>query len=349
MKLEIYFTKIPLLNPYYLAFQKVEFLDAVYCMVEKNGEQHWGETTPLPGYSWETVESIKRDLNEVLQNSRNESDLKQAIQTKKVSSPFAMSCINIALEKHKLQNDPKSVRVPLVGIISSSDEREIEQQLGEQLELGFSIIKVKAQGTLSKDVEKVEFIQRILPPCVKIRIDANQGFALDDAPHFLSILDPDKVELFEQPYSPENWKEMAELNASSSIPLMLDESIWTKEHIDRTVNEGCASLVKLKLQKHASIKETKELIAYARANGLGVVFGNGVQSELGCFDEALIADECNLTRPLELNGFLKHKPFDTGLIRFQDGFATTSIEKVFSKEDIEPYMLTQIETSLDNS
>jgi hypothetical protein len=57
--------------------------------------------------------------------------------------------------------------------------------------------------------------------------------------------------------------------------------------------------------KCGSISKTIEYAEFAQQKGLGVVLGNGVQTEIGCYLEALIQNKLNLKVAGEMNGFNK--------------------------------------------
>ena len=308
MKITLYRTSLPLAQPYHLSFGTVRNFDSIFCCAEKDGVAFWGEATALPGYSWETGDSIWQDINRWFRQAAGSRQTLHALMAANgVRSPFAATCVNSALEKTDHPWPGSSFSVPLSGILSSNDIPRLEQQLEQQINSGFRTLKVKVHGALQPNIDKLHFLQSALPQDCLLRLDANQGLDFDDACTLLSVLDPAKVELFEQPFVPEQWDKMTLLRQRSDIPLMLDESIWTRADIDRTLETGCANYVKLKLFKHQSIAETVALARYAIKHGLRVVFGNGVQSEPGCYDEAHIYDHLKLTTAAELNGCFKQQ------------------------------------------
>ena len=338
VELTIFKCQIPLTRPYHLAFTEIKHFDSFFCRLQKDNDEYWSETTALPGYSWETPESIWDNINSWI-GSETMQDLKWNLKHGAVRNPFAATCISTAIEKSNSALIPKAVKIPLVGIISSADNSEIEQQLSSQIDSGFTTIKVKVQGNLAVDLPKLEFIQSVLPAGINIRIDANQSYVLNDAIQLVSILNSDKVELFEQPFQPNQWDEMVELKKESPVPLMLDESIWTEEHILKTIELDCAEYVKLKLFKHGSVNETKRLINLSQNSDLKVVFGNGVQSNIGCYDEAILFSELNLSTVGELNGYLKQSAIVNNNLKFESGILSTVENPTYSESQIKEFTL----------
>jgi hypothetical protein len=64
---------------------------------------------------------------------------------------------------------------------------------------------------------------------------------------FRTSLPHEHIELFEQPFKEGNWEDMKRLAKISPIPLMLDESIYDMNDIEKVIQLECADYIKLKL------------------------------------------------------------------------------------------------------
>ena len=78
-----------------------------------------------------------------------------------------------------------------------------------------------------------------------------------------------------------------------------------------------------------------------------MVFGNGVQSILGCFDEIRLAQSCGVKTAGEFNGFLKHIPLQSEMISFNKGNAEVSGDFDFSDATIENYITGRVRKKLE--
>ncbi len=177
------------------------------------------------------------------------------------------------------------------------------------------MFKLKAGWPPETEEALVRAAAKELPPGGSLRLDANQAYGYEDALELCRRLeDLGEVALLEQPFKPEMWSECARLTSSTSFPIMLDESIWIKEEISRAVEVG-AKHVKLKLCKHPGLAATSAMVEEARRCGLGIVYGNGVQTALGNHLEARAHLRLGLSTATEANGFAKVKehPFPSGL------------------------------------
>jgi L-alanine-DL-glutamate epimerase-like enolase superfamily enzyme len=200
------------------------------------------------------------------------------------------------------------IRLPLIGVVQGDKIQDLITDAEELQKKGFGTLKFKVGFEVKEDLERVKAVQKALNREVRIRIDANQGYDYDQARRFLAELDPQGIELFEQPLAMDAWDEMSRLAEINTVPLMLDEAISSEKDLDRTIATGCAHAVKFKLMKCGSRAELTRLIHKALSAGLKVILGNGVALDIGCRHEALVLNETGLTRNAgEMNGFLKSK------------------------------------------
>jgi len=120
-----------------------------------------------------------------------------------------------------------------------------------KLKLGAESVKSPPQGeflrTRVSDVEQVRAVREAVGPAARIRVDANEAWDLETAKRTLAELEPYGIELAEQPVS--SLEEMAELAASTSIPLAADESVATLDEAERAVAMGACSYTGIKLSK----------------------------------------------------------------------------------------------------
>jgi L-alanine-DL-glutamate epimerase-like enolase superfamily enzyme len=163
---------------------------------------------------------------------------------------------------------------------------------------------------------------------VTIRVDANQGYTREDACAFAAGLDPENIELFEQPCAARDWDAACAVARVSTVPMMLDESIYGLDDIRRAAQLEAARFVKLKLMKLGGLERLAHALAVIRELGMVPVLGNGVAGEIGCWMEACVA-RSTIDNAGEMNGFLKPVApllrvplrFEGGAIRLEPGFA----------------------------
>lgn len=279
---------LPLKRPYVLSFVTLERFETVLLRLHLDTDVVLlGEVVPLPGYASETVEDVVKTVEAWLPKFSGQElgSLRQTVANQLALAPFASSLVLSAIDSQLLpsldQREFASLNVPLV-YPTASTKPELEQLVEQAIAAGYSTIKVKVGESLEHDLQALPRLKRAIAPNTRVRFDANQGYTVAEAHSFLSALDthlPDQTELVEQPLPPDAWNDMAQLCGNTAIPLMLDESIYTVEDVDRAAAVGCR-WVKLKLCKQGGAQEIVQQASYAKQLGLNVVIGNGVATDV---------------------------------------------------------------------
>ncbi len=233
---------------------------------------------------------------------------KAAINRRLSSAPFAATAMTTAIEmaqKHPALQIAAVAHIPLLAGINQTGKDGIAVEIEKGIEAGFSTFKIKIGFDVDSDLERVHFIQSCNAGRAGLRIDANQGYNRADACYFATRVNPDNIELLEQPCDADDWEALEAVASVSGVPLMLDESIYAEADIERAARIG-ASFVKLKLMKLVSLDRLEQGIAMIRDLGMQPVLGNGVASDVGCWMEACIASGL-IRNAGEMNGFLRQR------------------------------------------
>ena len=165
--------------------------------------------------------------------------------------------------------------VPCNATLVAGAPEEVAAQALRWAEGGFTTFKLKLgaesaksipQGGFSRtrDFEQVRAVREAVGPEVRIRIDANEAWDLETAKRTLAELESLGIELAEQPVA--GLGAMAELAASTSIPLAADESVATLEEAEQAAALGSCEFTGIKLSKvggpHAAFAIADVLPAY---------------------------------------------------------------------------------------
>ena len=137
-----------------------------------------------------------------------------------------------------------------------------------------------------------------------MRIDANRAYSREDAIEFAVGIDPEGVELFEQPCDADDWEANADVARQSRIPLMLDEPMCSLADIERAAELPGVEYCKVKLKRFGSLEGLQAGIDHIYKHGMTPVLGDGLGSEIHSWLEACVAAR-NITNAGEFNGFLK--------------------------------------------
>lgn len=299
--------RLPLTVPYRLAFGEQTHFDVLLVAARGDGGFGWGEATILPGYTDETMDQSWSLAKELTERCLTTGELTTACDALLRQAPFTATAFLTALDW--LDGHPilkRTGRFDLLGTVNGKADHcaELEQEIQNLLDRGYKTLKVKIGWEPDADLKQVDTIRRIVRGRAKLRIDGNQGYSCDQAIYFLRHLDPDDIELVEQPCAADDWESAKALVSVSKVPLMLDESIYSLDEIDRAADLKCADYIKLKLMKFGRLDTLDKGLRRIADRGMKAVLGNGVATDLGCWMELCVAIGMVSTAG-EMNGFLK--------------------------------------------
>jgi L-Ala-D/L-Glu epimerase len=175
----------------------------------------------------------------------------------------------------------------------------------------YAVLKVKVGGP--GDLDRLAAIREESP--APLRVDANEGWTLDQARELVPALVELGVELIEQPFPAgdlESFRALRELRPRP--PIVVDEGCHDLRDVAPVA--GYADGINVKLAKAGGVREAVRMIHAARALGLSVMIGCMVESQLAVAPAAHIA---SLADWVDLDGhlLLAEQPF-TGL-ELRDG------------------------------
>lgn len=302
--------RIPLKAPYRLSFRPVEHFDTIVVECESaDGRAGFGEATVLTGYTEETIEGAWRTACRICERIRNlDSQAAPAIlKTLIDKNPFTVTAFWTAiemLEGSAYLAPQREQEVRLLAGINSTGEEAVREEFERCYAQGYRTFKLKVGFDVEKDLAHVRSAQKISGGRAKLRVDANQGYSAAQGVAFVRGLDPADIELLEQPCAAGDWESHMEVARAAKVPVMLDESIYGLEEIERAAELQAARYIKLKLMKLGSLEALGQALERIRALGMQPVLGNGVACDLGCWMEACVAAR-HIDNAGEMNGFLR--------------------------------------------
>ncbi|HET7838983.1 MAG TPA: enolase C-terminal domain-like protein [Rectinemataceae bacterium] len=190
-------------------------------------------------------------------------------------------------------------RAPASSFTVAYDE-DAEAMARIAAESGFRRLKIKAG--IPGDVERIRLLRERLPEAI-IRVDANQGWSLEEAPARIAELEALGVELIEEPIRG-GPRELERLAAGTGVPILLDESARDLEQVRLYAKEApsVAGIV-IKTAKNGGPSASLELARAARDEGMEVMVSSMVETSLGLSSALPLAPLCrwcDLDAPLLL-------------------------------------------------
>jgi O-succinylbenzoate synthase len=284
---------VPLREPFRISNGEVVEKRAVLVEVRTAaGVTGWGESSPMPGsfYSADTPDSVwtalcKKLIPRVLHNNVIEAPRFFRRLREVAGEPFAKAGLEGALwDAYALQLNiplhrllgiatrmvPSGVAIGIYDQVGALLER-VERYVGE----GYRRVKIKIQP--GWDEEPVAAVRERFPD-VSLTVDANGAYSINDAAVFRR-LDSCGLTMIEQPLAREAYSEAAELQRELRTPLCADESAESLDAVDRLIALRAARILNIKIQRVGGLSESLQMLARARAAGLGCWVGT--MPELG--------------------------------------------------------------------
>jgi L-alanine-DL-glutamate epimerase-like enolase superfamily enzyme len=332
--IEIFRAEVPLKVPYKVSRWTFTAFDPLIASIRlRDGRFGWGEATIQAGYALdetpETGWAFLKQWGERLAGldiATAMAMLEAEIPANSHAASILISALEMAERSSLLTADAPAV-IPLLAPVNTMDAVRVGAEVEKSIAEGFRTLKVKVGFDVDADLTRVAAIQRALRGRATIRLDANQAFSAEQGCRFATALDPTGIELFEQPCDKTDWTANAGVAAVSTVPVMLDESIYGIPEIERAATIKGVGFVKVKLKKLGSLARLEAALKRIVALGLVPVLGDGTATDISCWMEAGVA-RTTIGNAGENNGFLKLTaplfktplPFARGAIRLPAGW-----------------------------
>jgi L-Ala-D/L-Glu epimerase len=148
------------------------------------------------------------------------------------------------------------------------------------VERGATILKIKLGKDVATDVLRIKTIRESIGSEIKIRIDANQGWSVDDATNALTQLGQYNIEFCEQPMRTYNDEYLPALVKTSPIKIMADESVYNHHDALRLIKNKACDYINIKFAKSGGIHEALKIIAVAKENNIPCMMGGMLESRV---------------------------------------------------------------------
>lgn len=176
---------------------------------------------------------------------------------------------------------PLRASVPVNATLPAVPAHEVERLLARYDAPGTVKVKVAEAGqSLAQDVERLAAVRAVLPHA-KLRIDANQGWGLDNALLALEALAPFVLEYAEQPVAGiEGLARLREELARRGLPVLIaaDESVRKESDPLAVARAGAADLIVVKAQPLGGVRRALQIV---RRAGLPAVVSSALDTSVG--------------------------------------------------------------------
>ncbi len=293
MKIRLLPYSLPFSTPWHTAQGVLHSRDGWLVKISTaDGVTGWGDCAPPSWLGTEQVSAADSDLQR-LQRQLSGLDLLSALEclgsTEEISSAarfaFETALLDLLLQQQSLplsrllnlQAAPMVEVNAAVGTITQLSD----MQMMRVVDGGMKVLKFKAGvAGVHEEIIRLQQIARLLPEGVRLRIDANQAWTMDDALFFFQGSEKLPIESVEEPLrnpDVEAWRSLAKC---TRIPLAADESLLTTD-IEALLESGCISRVVLKPTMLGGLRRCMDLHEKAADAGVQSVVTTTLESAVG--------------------------------------------------------------------
>lgn len=288
---------LELKEPFAIANETIEVADNVFIRLEtETGLVGWGCSAPDTVTS-ETKQTVLKSF-EVAKRLVIGCD------------PTRINLVNYALDSD-LQGNPSlkaSVNLAMYDIIGKMAGMPLFRLLGgyrEKIETsvtiglnstdlmvkkakqivfdGFSIIKIKCGVNVEKDIENILAIREAVGSTIKLRLDANEGYSVEEALRVIKAIEEKgaDIELLEQPTKASHLYSLKEVTHQSPVPIMADETALTLKDSVKLLKHEIADMINIKLMKIGGLTNAVKANVLAELADVPIM--------VGCMNESMAA------------------------------------------------------------
>ena len=335
--------QVRLTVPYRIAGRSYDAAEMLFVTLEdETGMRGYGAATPVEHVTGDTFESAGHALTaRILPALRGAdvSDLDDAVTRARVASMStrsALAAFDIALHDLHAKRAGLPLHAWLGGIrrrlitsvtIGIDDLDVMVAAARRHVERGFKALKVKIGEDADGDIERLNRIRDAVGPDIRIRVDANEGYTVEQAERIGRRLDELGVELFEQPISRHDLAGMWRVGKAMRAPVLADEAVRVEGDLPALVEAGAARGVNIKLMKCGGVSGARAIDRALATVGWKALVGCMDESRVSIAAAAHFAAASASVEWVDLDGHfdLAEDPF-TGGVELRDGELVLSEE-----------------------
>ncbi|MBN8730272.1 MAG: mandelate racemase [Acidobacteria bacterium] len=288
----------------------------------EDGTSGWGQSVPIPTWSYETPEAAEHTLRHYLAPvmiGRNPTDLAGAHEAMRkaispsysTGMPITKAGIDLALHDIAGKLAGKNVaalwgrkpleKIPLSWTVNVRTLAEVEPLMADGKKRGYRHFNIKVAPDVKADIELAKTVRRLAPDCF-LWADANGGYELASALEAAPKLKNAGVNVLEQPVPPNRLSWLAELKKQGALPLLLDEGVVSVTDLEEFDKLGLLDGVAMKPARTAGLWDAERQVAYLEREKK-MFLGSGLTDPDVALAAALILyGAYGLKYPAALNG-----------------------------------------------
>ena len=244
------------------------------------GESHHGR---CPGAIAKLVDTTIRDLV-VGMDARNNVEIWSKVYKMQLSShgmgyasAMALSGVDMALWDIR----GKTLNLPLYRLLGGSknpipayaggislgwqEPATLAEEAQMHVASGYRALKLRVGDTPDRDISRVQAVRAVLGNDIKIMVDANTGYALDDVRRVMPAFEEANVAWLEEPFPALDYRDYKIAATLGRVPLAAGENHFTRFEFTRMIEDGAVRFAQPDLSKTGGITESLRISALCSA------------------------------------------------------------------------------------
>ena len=298
-----------LLSPFETSFGRSDLRRILLVELEADGAVGWGESTAgeNPFYSYETVETAWLILRDYLWPMVRGKEVAATDAWDLLAPVRGHNMAKAALETAIWDAEAKQKKMALARLLGGAREEipcgvsigiqptiaGLIAKAEEALAVGYQRIKIKIKPGL--DIEPVRILREKFPG-VRLMVDANSAYSLNDAP-LLKQLDAFHLMMVEQPLGWDDIYSHAQLQRQLETPICLDECIHDVEHARAAIETAAGRIINVKLGRVGGHTAARRIHDLCREKSIPVWCGGMLESGIGRAHNIAMSSLANFSLP----------------------------------------------------
>jgi L-alanine-DL-glutamate epimerase-like enolase superfamily enzyme len=288
-----------------------------------DGSIGWGQSVPVPKWSYETLESVVSTIDrylapELIGLDPSDIDAAHSVMNRAIApsfstgQPIAKAGIDLALHDLVGRRAGKSVaalwgrgpgadRLSLSWTLNPKTLDEVESLVAQGKDRGYQHFNVKVAPDPKFDLELCRIVRRLAPNGF-LWADANGGYdeatALDVAPRLADL----GVPVLEQPVPSNRLGAFQKLKAQGALPILMDEGLVSSVELGEFIALKLLDGIAMKPARCGGLFDARRQIETCQREGL-MVLGSGLTDpDVSLAASLALYASYGLPGPFALNG-----------------------------------------------
>ncbi len=346
-------------EPFRIAFETLDECHGILVeLMTDEGVSGYGEASPARRITGETAEGAAQVLKSILipviqgMDPFHLAEIHERVDETIQGNPSAKAAIDMAC--YDLMG--KAADKPVVSLLGKSPTSlltdhtisiktpEKQAEIAEKLvKEQYKILKIKLGGSPDEDVLRIKTIREKIGHEPILRVDANQGWSVQDAVTILDKISKYQIELAEQPIHGKNLKGLAWIRKRSPIPIAADEAVHSPEQVLQALEMEACDIFNIKLMKCGGIYRASQIASIVEAAHLSCMIGGMIaESNLAVSAAAHFSASRSVVRYYDLDAdlLLRDKLIKKGGLGLKNGGRLISDSPGFGIEGFDSKFLT---------